>query len=46
MTAPEQTHTEHGHFMRANGLDMYDQSYGYGQPLVLLHGGILNGDSW
>ena len=46
MTAPEQAERQHGHFIHANGLDVYYQEYGQGQPLILIHGGILNSDSW
>ena len=47
MTALEQTEaTDRGHFIHANGLDIYYQEYGQGQPLLLIHGGTLSGDSW
>src|SRR5919106_4624170 len=29
-----------GHYVKANGLDMYYEEYGSGEPLVLLHGGM------
>jgi len=44
MTTPEQT--QHGHFIHANGLNIFYQEHGQGQPLLLIHGGILSGDSW
>src|SRR5687767_3848021 len=46
MTAPEHTETQPGHFIHANGLDIYYQEHGQGQPLLLIHGGTLSGDSW
>ncbi len=46
MTAPEHTEIQHGHYMHAHGLDIYYQEQGQGQPLLLIHGGTLNGDSW
>jgi pimeloyl-ACP methyl ester carboxylesterase len=38
--------TPQGHFVQANGLKIYYEEQGQGRPLVLLHGGILKGDSW
>ncbi len=46
MTAPEHTETQHGHFIHANGLDIYYHEHGQGQPLLLIHGGTLSGESW
>ena len=46
MTAPEYTEIQQGHFVHANGLDIYYQACGEGQPLLLIHGGTLSGDSW
>lgn len=46
MTTPESTETRHGHYVQANGLDIYYGEYGRGKPLLLIHGGALTGDSW
>jgi pimeloyl-ACP methyl ester carboxylesterase len=46
MTTPEHTDTHHGHYIQANGLHIYYEEHGQGQPLLLIHGGILTGDSW
>ena len=37
-----------GRYIQANGLDIYYQEHGpsNGQPLLLIHGGILTSDSW
>lgn len=32
-----------GHYVRANGLNMYYEEFGSGEPLVLLHGGMAIG---
>ena len=29
-----------GHYAQANGIRLYYQAYGQGEPLILLHGGI------
>jgi pimeloyl-ACP methyl ester carboxylesterase len=46
MTTPEHTETQQGHYIKANGLDIYYEEHGQGKPLLLIHGGILTGDSW
>ncbi|MGA7733772.1 MAG: alpha/beta hydrolase [Chloroflexia bacterium] len=46
MTTPEHTETRHGHYIQANGLDIYFEEHGEGNPLLLIHGGILTSDSW
>ncbi len=46
MTAPVYTETEHGHYIHANGLDIYYREHGQGKPLLLIHGGALTGESW
>lgn len=46
MTTPESTETRHGHYVQANGLDIYYEELGRGKPLLLIHGGALTGDSW
>src|SRR5436305_5943094 len=46
MPAPEHTEPPQGHYIRANGLDIYYEERGQGQPLLLIHGGALTGQSW
>lgn len=46
MATPEHTETQHGHYIQANDLDIYYEEHGQGQPLLLIHGGALTGDSW
>lgn len=46
MTTPESTKTQQGQFIHANGLDISYQEHGQGQPLLLIHGGTLSGESW
>ncbi len=50
MTKPEHTDTEtqHGHYIQANGLDIYYEEHGQGKgkPLLLIHGGAFTGQSW
>ena len=38
--ADENSPTQQGKFMKANGLNIYYEDYGSGEPLVLLHGGL------
>lgn len=33
-------------YIEANGLNIYYKQQGSGQPLILIHGGILTADSW
>ena len=37
-----------GHYVQANGPDIYYREHGQrdGQPLILIHGGLLTSDSW
>jgi len=35
-----------GSYVQANGLSIYYEEYGSGAPLVLIHGGCLNLNSW
>ena len=35
-----------GHYVEANGLNMYYQESGSGMPLVLLHGGTVSSEMW
>ena len=46
MTTLADTNTLPGHYVQANGLDIYYEEHGQGKPLLLIHGGILTGDSW
>lgn len=38
--------TPQGHYIQANGLEIYYEEYGTGAPLLLLHGGTLTSHSW
>lgn len=38
--------TQQGHYVVANGLEIYYEEYGSGEPLLLLHGGTLTSHSW
>jgi pimeloyl-ACP methyl ester carboxylesterase len=38
--------TEQGQYVKANGLDIYYQEYGTGEPLLLIHGGTITSNSW
>jgi len=44
MTPPDGT--QHGHIAEANGINIYYESHGHGDPLILLHAGSLTGDMW
>ncbi|MEO8285253.1 MAG: alpha/beta hydrolase [Chloroflexota bacterium] len=46
MTASAYSKRQSGRYTRANGLDIYYEECGNGQPLLLIHGGALTGDSW
>ncbi len=46
MTAPGHKETEAGHHIQANGIDIYYREHGEGKPLLLIHGGLLTGESW
>jgi pimeloyl-ACP methyl ester carboxylesterase len=46
MTASEHSKTQQGKYVRANGLDIYYEEHGTGEPLLLIHGGTLTGESW
>ena len=37
---------QHGQAIETNGVNIYYESHGQGEPLVLLHGGSLTGDMW
>ena len=42
MTTPELS----GRFIEANGLNIYYEEHGQGTPLLLIHGGTANSESW
>jgi pimeloyl-ACP methyl ester carboxylesterase len=44
MTPDEATHN--GQMVEANGINIYYESHGQGDPLLLLHAGSLSGDMW
>src|SRR5438874_1896126 len=48
MAGQVHTDSDMGRYIQANGLDVYYQEHGPsdGQPLLLIHGGILTSDSW
>ena len=35
-----------GQTAKINGVDIYYEVYGEGDPVILLHGGLANGDHW
>lgn len=38
--------TPQGHYIQANGLEIYYEEYGTGAPLLLFHGGTITSRSW
>jgi pimeloyl-ACP methyl ester carboxylesterase len=42
----EATPSQNGHYVKANGLNMYYEEYGSGEPLILLHGGLAVGSNF
>jgi pimeloyl-ACP methyl ester carboxylesterase len=40
------TSNTHGSYVQANELNIYYEEYGSGAPLVLIHGGCVNLNSW
>ena len=46
MPPSEDTATQRGQVVQANGVNIYYESHGQGRPLVLIHAGTLTGDSW
>jgi pimeloyl-ACP methyl ester carboxylesterase len=46
MTTPERTESQHGHYIQANGLNIYYEEHGQGKPLLLIHGGTVTAESW
>jgi pimeloyl-ACP methyl ester carboxylesterase len=46
MEQPVLAEPQRGHLIRANGLDIYYEEHGRGIPLLLIHGGTINGACW
>lgn len=46
MSQTEQLDIQQGRYVQANGLDIYYEEYGQGEPLILLHGGTATVQSW
>ena len=46
MTQNDETSAQLGHYVQVNGLNMYYEDYGSGQPLLLLHGGLATSQMW
>ena len=46
MTPPEHTETQRGHYIQANGLDIYYEEHGQGKPLLLIHAATVSAESW
>lgn len=46
MSTVEHREARQGRFVQANGLDIYYEEHGQGEPLLLIHGGALTAGSW
>jgi pimeloyl-ACP methyl ester carboxylesterase len=46
MTQTDSNSTQQGHYVQANGLNMYYEEHGSGKPLILLHGGTVTSQMW
>ena len=46
MTQHDGTSAQLEHYVQVNGLNMYYEDYGSGQPLLLLHGGLATSQMW
>jgi len=46
MSQTNPTDTQQGRYIEANGLNIYYEEYGKGEPLILLHGGTATLRSW
>jgi pimeloyl-ACP methyl ester carboxylesterase len=46
MTLPRDEVARHGHVVQVNGVNMYYEAHGQGEPLLLLHAGTLSADMW
>lgn len=46
MTQVDANSIQQGHYIQANGLNIYYEEYGSGIPLILLHGGMVTSKMW
>lgn len=46
MAQPQDAATQRSHFVHANGVNMYYEVHGQGEPLLLIHGGTATADMW
>lgn len=46
MTQTDSNSIQQGHYIQANGLNVYYEEYGSGKPLILLHGGTVTSQMW
>ena len=46
MTLPRDEVARRSHVVQANGVNMYYETHGQGEPLLLLHAGTLSADMW
>lgn len=46
MAPSEDATNQHGHVIQANGVSIYYETQGHGEPLVLLHAGSVTSDMW
>jgi pimeloyl-ACP methyl ester carboxylesterase len=46
MTQPDSNSVPQGHYVQANGLNIYYEECGSGKPLILLHGGTVTSQMW
>ena len=46
MTQPDVVSTQQGHYVPANGLNIFYEEYGSGESLLLLHGGTVTSSMW
>jgi pimeloyl-ACP methyl ester carboxylesterase len=46
MTQVDTNSIQQGHYVQANGLNIYYEEYGSGTPLILLHGGTVTSKMW
>src|SRR5512138_1536772 len=42
----QEASTQNGHYVEANGLKIYYEGFGSGEPLILIHGGMAIGKSF
>jgi len=46
MTQADDTPAPQGQYVQANGLNIYYEEYGEGEPLILIHGGLATIEVW